>query len=283
MINGKFCKKTLFLVIIFVFSSINIFSSENFTIGESLFKENKPEEAINYLRLSLTEPEVNKLVYNYLGLCYYQLGRNQESLDTFLKGTTISGTNKRQLFYNAGNSAFALGQFDKAVEFYSYSLAADSNFSNAVLNRGNAYFYLVQYENAITDYENYLILEPTTDQKDMILRLIALLREELVLQEQEAQRLAEEQERIRLEDERIAAEMAKYEQIRKEEEAIRRAEEERIAAEQAAIEAELRAQEEERRKKLLEEVAAALKENESTNVSAGSEGVITYEYEEELD
>ena len=28
---------------------------------------------------------------------------------------------------------------------------------------------------------------------------------------------------------------------------------------------------------------AALKENESTNMTAGSEGVITYEYEEELD
>ena len=44
-----------------------------------------------------------------------------------------------------------------------------------------------------------------------------------------------------------------------------------------------RMKEEERRRKLLEEVASALQENESTNVSAGSEGVITYEYEEELD
>ena len=275
-------KKSIFLIIFLGFF-LSIFPSENFLMGEKLFKENKPEEAILYLRLALTESHPDSKIYNYLGLCYYQVGKNQESLDTFLKGTTVSGTNKRQLFYNAGNSAFALGQFDRAVEFYSYSLAADSSFSNAVLNRANAYFNLVQYQNAITDYNHYLIIEPNTDQKEMILRLIALLEEEIVLQEQEKQRLAEEQERIRQEEARIAAEMAKYEEVRRQEEAERRAEEERIAAENAAREAELRAQEEERRRKLLEEVAAALKENESTNMTAGSEGVITYEYEEELD
>lgn len=275
-------KKSIFLIIFLGFF-LSIFPSENFLMGEKLFKENKPEEAILYLRLALTEPNPDAKIYNYLGLCYYQVGKNQESLDTFLKGTTVSGTNKRQLFYNAGNSAFALGQFDRAVEFYSYSLAADSSFSNAVLNRANAYFNLVQYQNAITDYNHYLEIEPNTDQREMILRLIALLEEEIVLQEQEKQRLAEEQERIKQEEARIAAEMAKYEEVRRQEEAERRAEEERIAAENAAREAELRAQEEERRRKLLEEVAAALKENESTNMTAGSEGVITYEYEEELD
>lgn len=280
--NGIFFKKSLFLIVFFCFS-IFVFGSENYSMGESLFKNNSPEEAIPYFRLALTEPDVNKMVYNYLGLCYYQVGKLQESLDTFLKGTTVSGTNKRQLFYNAGNSAFSLGQFDRAVEFYSYSLAADGTFSNAVLNRANAYFNLVQYQTAIADYKQYLILEPNTDQKEMILRLIALLEEEIVLQEQEKIRLAEEQEKIRLEEERIAAEMAKYEELRRQEEALLRAEAERIAAENAAIEAERKAQEEERRRKLLEEVAAALKENESTNVSAGSEGVITYEYEEELD
>lgn len=280
--NGKFFKKSLFLII-FMCCFLCVFSSENFLMGESLFKENKPEEAIPYLRLAMTEENVDKMVYNYLGLCYYQVGKNQESLDTFLKGTTISGTNKRQLFYNAGNSAYALGQFNRAVEFYSYSLAADGNFSNAVLNRANAYFNLVQYQNAITDYKHYLEIEPTTDQREMILRLIALLEEELVLQEEEAKRQAEEQERIRIEEERIAAEMAKHEEIRRQEEAARRAEEERIAAEQAAMEAERKAQEEERRRKLLEEVASALQENESTNISAGSEGVMSYEYEEELD
>jgi tetratricopeptide (TPR) repeat protein len=155
-----------------------------------------------------------------------------------------------------------LGQFNRAVEFYSYSLAADSTFANAVLNRANAYFNLVQYKDAIADYRHYLEIEPNTDQREMILRLIALLEEELVLQEEEKQRLAAEQEKIREEEARIAAEMAKYEEVRRQEEAARRAEEERIAAENAALEAERKAQEEERRRKLLEEVASAL--NEST-------------------
>ena len=45
---------------------------------------------------------------------------------------------------------------------------------------------------------------------------------------------------------------------------------------QAALEAE-------RRKKLLEDIAASLQSADSTNVSAGTDGVMEYEYESELD
>ena len=75
-------------------------------------------------------------------------------------------------------------------------------------------------------------------------------------------RKAEEAERIKKEEERLQAER------------------ERIAAEKARLEAEKAAAEAERRKKLLEEVSAALQAGSSTNVSAGTEGVLDYEYEE---
>ena len=39
----------------------------------------------------------------------------------------------------------------------------------------------------------------------------------------------------------------------------------------------------ERSKKLLEDIAASLQSADSTNVSAGTDGVMEYEYESELD
>ena len=80
--------------------------------------------------------------------------------------------------------------------------------------------------------------------------------------EQEKLRKAEEAERIKLEEERLNAEKA------------RRAEEDARRAEQLA------AEEAERRRKILEEVSASLQAGSSTNVSAGTEGVLDYEYEE---
>lgn len=275
-------KKSI-IFLLFINLASFLFCSENYALGEEFFKNNNPEQAIPYFRMAINESNVDKQIYNFLGLSYYQVGKYQESLDTFLKGTTVSGTNKRQLFYNAGNCAFRLAQFDKAVEFFSYSLAADNNFSSAILNRANSYFKLAKYDDAINDYENFLILEPNTDQKTMIERLIALLKTEIIEQEQEKERIAEENKRIQIEEQKIAAEMAKYEEQRQIKAAEEKAEADRIAAEQAAIEAKRKEEEAERRRKLLEEVAQALQENASTNVSAGTEGVITYDYEEELD
>lgn len=88
--------------------------------------------------------------------------------------------------------------------------------------------------------------------------------------------MKEEEARIQAENQRIAEEKA---------EAARK-EAERLAAEKAAEEARLAAQREaeaERRRKLLEEVAASLQDTETTGMNAGSEGVIEYEYESELD
>ncbi|MBQ1198486.1 MAG: hypothetical protein IIX47_07805, partial [Spirochaetaceae bacterium] len=200
-------------------------------------------------------------VYNFLGLSYYQVGKYQQSLDTFIKGTTKDNTNKRILYYNAGNTAFAMGNFSLADQYFSFSYAADNNFSSALLNRANTKMKLDQLQNASDDYTQYLIIEPNSPQRPEIERMIALSAGELQLREQE--RIAREQEEIRLKEEqaRIAAEMEKQ-----------RIEQERLAALEA-----------ERRKKLLEDIAASLQSADSTNMSAGTDGVMEYEYESELD
>ncbi len=78
-------------------------------------------------------------------------------------------------------------------------------------------------------------------------------------------RLAEEQKRLEEENKRLQEEMA------------------RQKAEQEALEAERRAAEEERRRKLLEDVANSLQQTDTTNMTAGAEDVLDYDYESELE
>lgn len=243
-----------FLVIICAYT-------DAFSEGEQFFKANKPEQAIPYFEQAIFMENVSPDVYNFLGLSYYQVGKYQQSLDTFIKGTNKDGTNKRILYYNAGNTAFAMGNYSLAEQYFSIAFAADNNFSSALLNRANTRMKLDQLQNASEDYTQYLIIEPNSEQRPQIERIIALISGELQLREQE--KIAREQEEIRLKEEqaRIAAEMEKQ-----------RIEQEK----QAAIEAE-------RRKKLLEDIAASLQSADSTNVSAGTDGVMEYEYESELD
>ena len=106
-----------------------------------------------------------------------------------------------------------------------------------------------------------MIIEPNSEQRPSIEKLIALISGELRHREEQKVARELEEQRLKEEQERIAAEMEKL-----------RIEQEK----QAALEAE-------RRKKLLEDIAASLQSADSTNVSAGTDGVMEYEYESELD
>ncbi|MCR4938482.1 MAG: tetratricopeptide repeat protein [Treponemataceae bacterium] len=264
-------KMTIFAICAFFLACKSLFAG-NYDKGLSLFCENKPAEAIIYLQQAILENGVNPDVYNYLGLAYYQTGQFQKSLEVFQLGTGVSGTDRRRLYYNAGNSAFSLGYYDRAVEMYSYALAANPTFSSALLNRANARMKEQSYEDAITDYTQYIELEPDSSQAESIKRLIELLSSEIVSKKEEEERLAAENERIRLEQERVAEERRKIA-------------EERLAQEQEAArkEAEKQAAEAERRRKLLQQVADTLKTGDAETVSVNTQSLILYEEEAELD
>ena len=264
-------KKITFFIAIITLVNTTIWA-DNYDKGVSLFCENKPAEAIIYLQQAVLESGVDPDVYNYLGLAYYQTGQFQKSLEVFQLGTGVSGTDKRRLYYNAGNSAFALGYYDRAEEMYSYALAANPTFSSALLNRANARMKEQAYEGAILDYNQYIELEPNSTQAESIKRLVSLLSSEMTNKKQEEERLAVENERIRQEQERVAEERKKLE-------------EERIAREQEAArqEAERQAAEAERRRKLLQQVADTLKTNDAETVSVSTQSLIVYEEEAELD
>ena len=106
-------KKITFFISMITLVNTTIWAG-NYDKGVSLFCENKPAEAIIYLQQAVLESDVNPDVYNYLGLAYYQTGQFQKSLEVFQLGTGVSGTDKRRLYYNAGNSAFALGYYVRA-------------------------------------------------------------------------------------------------------------------------------------------------------------------------
>ncbi len=246
-----FKKVTLFFIILLP----SIGFSQSFSEGEALFRSDQAELAIPLLQRSLLDGSAQPIVYNYLGIAYMQVGNVQGALDTFIEGTNVAGTNRRSLFYNAGNAAYVLQSFDIAKEYFSYAIVADTSYANAYLNRGNTNVQLTVYTEAIDDYKKYLLLNPTSEQAEEIYRMINALESELAFQKQEAERLAAEQKRLEEEQKRIEEEQ------------------QRIAAEKAAEEAA-------RRQRILDEVSASLQSAQTTNLSAGTEGGLEYEYEE---
>ncbi len=243
------------LMVFFVLIATSLCFAQSFTEGEAMFRSNQPELAIPLFQRSLLDGTSKPSVYNYLGISYMQIGDVQKALDTFVEGTAVAGSDRRSLYYNAGNAAYVLRSFDKAKEYFSYAIIADSAYARAYLNRANTSVQLVTYEEAIADYSKYLILDPESEQSDDVKRMIAALQSEMLFQQQEAERLAAEQKRLEEEQKRIEEEQ------------------QRLAAEKAAEEAA-------RRQRILAEVSASLQAGEATNLSAGTEGGLEYEFEE---
>lgn len=233
--------------------------------GERLFKTNNPGGAVSLLEKDISAGNVSADTYNFLGLAYFQLGQYDKAIDAFERGMNSSVANRKLLSFNEGNVAYSAGNYSKAESCYSLALAASPDFYSALLNRANTRLMLKKYSDCLVDYKRFVAEQPDDPQTPEIKRLIAYLEQEIQRQEEEAVRLAEEQRRLEEENKRLQQEMA------------------RQKAEQEALEAERKAAEEERRRKLLEDVANSLQQTDTTNMTAGAEEVLDYDYESELE
>ena len=234
----------LFFSIAFM-AQIAAAQSDNFSRGEELFRQNEPESAIPYLKKAVSEGSAQ--AYVYLSIAYLQTGNYTEGLNICNVGMKASNTNKKILAYNAGNLAFASGDYGAAESWFSKAIVADPLYAEPVLNRANAKLKQNKYKDSRLDYIHYLELATDDPQEEQIRILIKLLDDQIAADEQAEQDRIAEEKRLKEEADRIA----------KEEEA--------------------------RRKKLLDDVANSLKDTDTENVSAGAEDTVDYGYESELE
>jgi tetratricopeptide (TPR) repeat protein len=257
----------IFLLVFAGLGPLPLPAQSTFSRGEELFMQNNPEAALPALEAALAEDPANLKTYQYLGIIYLQLERPEDAVAVYLKALPRSGPEAPRINFNLGNTYFTMGDYERAIRYYSDTLDANPAYASARLNRANARMRLGAMPEAIEDYRFYLTLEPRSPKRAQIENLIAFVAEEAAIAEQrritEAEQARAEAERVRLEEER-----------------------ERVASEERArVEAERVQQEEERRRRLLEEVSASLQADagETRGLSAGSERPQDYDGEFELE
>lgn len=157
----------------------------SFSAAEELFRLNRPAEAIPLFEDMLDGTDADPAAFVYLGVAYYQVGEYQKSLSVCVKGLARADTDHKVLAYNAGNSAYALGNYARADACYAIALKEDPAFSAAYLNRANAQLRQDLIQEARENYQAFIEREPESVQRPAIEQLIALLDEEIVRRENE--------------------------------------------------------------------------------------------------
>ena len=183
-------KNNLFLLIFILMEFGNFCFAQS--LGEKLFKENNPKDAVQVLENEILNGQISANTYNFLGLGYYQIGEYEKSVDAFERGIKEQPANAKILYFNQGNAYYTLKQFEKAAECFSLSYKSDLTFVDALLNRANSYLMDDKLVLAKNDYVDYLEKFPETPQKSKIELLINAITDEIERRKEE-ERLLEEQ------------------------------------------------------------------------------------------
>ncbi|HOC29804.1 MAG TPA: hypothetical protein PKH40_08995 [Treponemataceae bacterium] len=222
----------------------DMYALDYFTEGVRLFRDKQYAEAVPLLYQASVSERPDPKVFLYLGLSYQYTGKLADAVSAFIRGTAMNGTDRAVLFFNAGNVYFIQDMFTEAEAMFNKSVEANASYARVWLNRANARVRLGKFAEAVQDYTQYLYLDPATWQQGAIRQMITVLQ-------------AEENEK---------------------QSAVLRAE-----AERATAEAERKAAEE-RYQKLLDAINSSLQSvDDASTVSAGSEQILDYNEEGQLE
>jgi len=195
--------KKILIAVIILLSSVLCYGQSNFTRGEELFMQNNPSEAAPFLERALAEDPAHALIYVYLGVVYEQLGKTDEAIAIYRRILPQAGSLSANIASNLGNVYFKRGVNDQAETFYSQAIDMDPLHTVAFLGRANARIKAGNLQSAVTDYENYLRLDPGSSQRIKIEQMINLVRSEIaavemrkMLAEEEERRIAEERKKL---------------------------------------------------------------------------------------
>lgn len=195
-------KKTV-ITGLFLFSAVFCFGQTNFTRGETLLMQNNPAQAVPFLESAVLDEPARVITYLYLGIVYEQLGRIDDAIALYRRILPSAGNLSANIANNLGNVYFQRENTEEAERFYTQAIGFDSVFAKAYLGRANTRIKAGNLQNAVSDYQQYLTLEPRSSQRANIEQLINLLRAEAaaeemrrVLKAEEERRLAEERQRL---------------------------------------------------------------------------------------
>jgi tetratricopeptide (TPR) repeat protein len=195
--------KKILLISIWLLLAVFCFGQSNFSRGEQLLMQNQPGLALSFLENAIRDDSANVTAWIYLGLVYEQLDRYDDAIAIYRRILPSAGSLSANVANNLGNVYFHRGNIEEAERYFTQAIGFDSVFPYAYLGRANTRIKAGNLQNALSDYEQYLTLNPRSSQRRNIEQLIGLINTEIaaaemrrILAEEEERRIAEERQKL---------------------------------------------------------------------------------------
>ncbi len=145
------------------------------TIGFEYLNAGDPQKAISFFRLAASADPTQGRYREELAYALQESGMYDEALNEYTAALGLSGASVKNIKYNMALVYAAKQDYTNANQYISEVISLAPEVSSAYLNRANFQIHRKNYAGAEGDYKKYLEMEPDTNQREAIERMIAIL------------------------------------------------------------------------------------------------------------
>lgn len=121
-------------------------------------RQGEYELAVQHFSTFLSQHPSHSLSYYYRGHSYMILKKYAEALADFEQLCLLDSKDEEN-FYAAGRAAFALGNMEKAVQYFSKTISIEPFHAFALNDRGMSYCHLKAYDKAVSDFKKAVVAD----------------------------------------------------------------------------------------------------------------------------
>lgn len=147
----------------------------NMRIGDCYFKmEDYSQAEEYYLKLLEHDPD-NHDVIIAVGNCHANQGDNENALEWYKK-IAIGNIKDPVILYNIGTYFYNGSQFQDAMVYFQKAVEIKKDLLDAIYQLGLAHLALGNYAEALTEFENYLKVDPDSERATQVKGFIEYLK-----------------------------------------------------------------------------------------------------------
>lgn len=150
----------------------------NRKIGNCYFQMERYGEAEKYYLKVLEKDPDNKDSLLAIGNCYSNRGQNEKALEWYNK-IEFDEIDDPTVLYNIGTNYYNTSKFQEALKFYKKAVEIQDNFLDGIYQLGLTHLTLGNYQDSVSAFENYLKHDPDSGRASQVKGFIEFLKKQI--------------------------------------------------------------------------------------------------------
>lgn len=144
-------------------------------VGNCYFQMEKYDLAEEYYKKVLDKDPRNQEVMLFIGNCYANRGEEDKALEWYQK-IEFDKIDDPMVLYNIGSNFYSQSKFEEALKYYKKAVEIQNDFLDALYQLGLAHLTIGNYQDSIDVFKKYLEQDPDSQRSSQVNGFIEFLK-----------------------------------------------------------------------------------------------------------